>query len=115
MGSEVIILPIIFGVIFGIYYLYISARNRERLALIEKGVEASIFYSKKKHVTPIWKVIVLNLAMLSIGIALGVFLAAFLDSLGINTDIPLVPPSIFLMAGIGLLAGFFLTKKLTEE
>lgn len=47
MGSEVIILPIIFGVIFGIYYLYISARNRERLALIEKGAEASIFTAKR--------------------------------------------------------------------
>lgn len=48
MGSEVIILPIIFGVIFGIYYLYISARNRERLALIEKGAEASIFLQQKE-------------------------------------------------------------------
>ncbi len=115
MGSEVIILPIIFGVIFGIFYLYITARNRERLALIEKGAEASIFYSKRKHVTPVWKVIVINLAMLSIGIALGIFLAVFLDSIGIYAGFSLVPPSIFLMAGIGLLAGYFITKKLTEE
>nr|WP_316928088.1 hypothetical protein [Gillisia marina] len=43
MGSEVIILPVIFGVIFGIFYLYISARNRERLALIEKGGDALYF------------------------------------------------------------------------
>ncbi len=37
MGSEVIILPVIFGVIFAIAYLYFSTRNKERLALIEKG------------------------------------------------------------------------------
>ena len=43
MGSEVIILPIIFGVIFAIAYLFFSTRNKERLALIEKGADASIF------------------------------------------------------------------------
>ena len=48
MGSEVIILPLIFGVIFGIFYLYISARNKERLALIDKGAHASIFYGKDR-------------------------------------------------------------------
>ena len=47
MGSEVIILPVIFGVIFAIAYLYFSTRNKERLALIEKGADASIFVRGK--------------------------------------------------------------------
>ncbi|MUP44196.1 hypothetical protein E0K83_00365 [Gramella sp. BOM4] len=115
MGSEVIIMPIIFGVIFGMFYLYISARNRERLALIEKGADASIFYSKKKHVTPIWKVIVINLALLLVGIGIGIFLAEILRSaLGIDEDI-VYPGTIFLLAGLGLFAGFFTTKKLNED
>ena len=47
MGSEVIIIPIIFGVILAIAYLYFSTRNKERLALIEKGADASIFVRGK--------------------------------------------------------------------
>ncbi len=115
MGSEVIIMPIIFGVIFGMFYLYISARNRERLALIEKGADASIFYSARKSVTPVWKVIVVNLGMLLMGIGVGIFLAnLFADSFGMDEDVA-YPGTIFLLAGIGLLAGFFVTKKLNSD
>ena len=49
MGSELIIIPIIFGAIFGVFYLYFSTRNKERLALIEKGADASIFMKGKGH------------------------------------------------------------------
>ncbi|TBW26485.1 DUF6249 domain-containing protein [Gramella sp. KN1008] len=115
MGSEVIIMPIIFGVIFGMFYLYISARNRERLALIEKGADASIFYSKKKSVTPIWKVIVINLALLLVGIGLGIFIANLLSyNMGIDEDVA-YPGTIFLLAGLGLFAGFFATKRLNKD
>ncbi len=115
MGSEVIIMPIIFGVIFGMFYLYISARNRERLALIEKGADASIFYSKKKRVTPIWKVIVINMALLLVGIGLGIFIANILNyNMGLDEDVA-YPGTIFLLAGLGLFAGYFATKKLNED
>ena len=108
-------MPIIFGVIFGMFYLYISARNRERLALIEKGAEASIFYSRKKSMTPIWKVIIINLALLLVGIGVGIFIAAMLHyNMGVDEDIA-YPGTIFLLAGLGLFAGFFATKKLNED
>lgn len=115
MGSEVIILPVIFGVIFGMFYLYISARNRERLALIEKGADANIFYSGKRSVTPVWKVIVLNLALLCMGIGLGIFLSSIIESTTNLDGDSVYPGVIFFMAGSGLLVGFFLTKKLSEE
>lgn len=114
MGSEVIIMPIIFGVIFGMFYLYISARNRERLALIEKGADASIFYSAKKRVTPVWKIIVVNLGMLLAAIGIGIFIADLFVSFGMNDDVA-YPGTIFLMAGIGLLVGFFVTKRLNSD
>lgn len=115
MGSEVIILPVIFGVIFGIFYLYISARNRERLALIEKGADASIFYSNKKRVTPIWKVIVINLALLMVGIGIGIFVANILSlNMGVEEDVA-YPGTIFLLAGLGLFAGYFATKRLNKD
>ena len=115
MGSEIFIIAIIFGVIFGIFYLFISARNKERLALIEKGADASIFYSKKKSVTPMWKVIVVNIALLMMGIGLGIFIAGILSQVvGVDEDIA-YPGTIFLMAGAGLFTGFYLTKKLNED
>ncbi len=115
MGSEVIIVPAMFGVIFGIYYLFISTRNKERLALIEKGAEASIFFSAKKSLTPTWKVLVLNLAVLMMGIGLGIFIGNILHvSVGLPEEVAF-PGTIFLVGGISLFTGFFLTKKLVEK
>ena len=114
MGSEVIILPLIFGVIFGIFYLYISARNKERLALIEKGADASIFYGKDRKVTPIWKVIVINLALLLMGIGAGILISEVIVLAGFEESVAR-PGTIFLMAGVGLFLGFVLTKKLNKD
>jgi hypothetical protein len=36
-----------FGSAFGIVYVAITARNKERLALIEKGLDSSIFQTRK--------------------------------------------------------------------
>ncbi|MEM7086385.1 MAG: DUF6249 domain-containing protein [Bacteroidota bacterium] len=116
MEAGAVIIPIVFfAIIFGIFYLYISARNKERLALIEKGAEASIFYGKDKRVTPIWKVIVINLALLLMGIGIGIFIAAILHTtLGVDAEVA-YPGTIFLMSGIGLFSGFYFTKKLNHD
>ncbi|WP_421807765.1 DUF6249 domain-containing protein [Flagellimonas sp.] len=116
MGSEVIIIPIIFGVIFAIAYLYFSTRNKERLALIEKGADASIFVKgKRDEAAPVWKVLLLNLALLLMGIGAAIFVASILHySLGVDEEVA-YPGTIFLMAGIGLFVGFNMTKKLYRE
>ena len=115
MGSEVIVVPIIFGVIFAIAYLYFSTRNKERLALIEKGADASIFVKGRNGQTaPIWKVLLLNLALLLMSIGIGIFIAALLKNIGIEEDVA-YPATIFLMSGIGLFVGFTMTKRLEKE
>lgn len=111
---EVAILAIIFGSIFGVFYLYFSSRNKERLALIEKGADASIFAIGKQHAAPIWKVLVINVAFLFMGIGLGVFLASLLDSYSSLDSDAIYPSLIFFMAGIGLYVGFLQTKKLVD-
>ncbi|MHA7832263.1 MAG: DUF6249 domain-containing protein [Flagellimonas sp.] len=116
MGSEVIILPIIFGVIFAIAYLHYSTRNKERLALIEKGADASIFVrGKREGAAPFWKIIILNLSLLLMGIGVAIFVASILSyNLGVDEEVA-YPGTIFLMAGVGLMVGFNMTKKLEKE
>ena len=116
MGSEVIIIPIIFGVILAIAYLYFSTRNKERLALIEKGADASIFVrGKREGAAPFWKIIILNLSLLLMGIGAAIFVASILSyNLGVDEEVA-YPGTIFLLAGVGLMVGFNMTKKLEKE
>jgi len=110
---EIAIMAIIFGSIFGVFYLYISSRNKERLALIEKGADASIFNLSKKAGSS-WKVIVLNFAFLLMGIGSGVLLASILVEYSSLDDEAVYPALIFLMAGLGLYVGFTQTRKAVD-
>lgn len=107
---EVAIMAIIFGSIFGVFYLFISSRNKERLALIEKGADASIFNIGKRSGSS-WKVIIINLAFLLMGIGLGVFIANLLDTYSSLDSDAVYPALIFFMAGVGLFVGFTQTRK----
>ena len=116
MVAEVFIFISLFLVIFGIAYLHFSTRNKERLALIEKGAEASIFVKgKRERAAPVWKVLILNLALLLMGIGLGIIIAGILNQvLGVYSEIA-YPGTIFLMSGLALFIGFTMTKKLDKE
>ncbi len=113
---EDVLIPIsLFLAIFGIVYLYLSTRNKERLALIEKGADASIFMGNRSNSSPVWKIILLNLALLLMSIGLGVFIASFLVyNLGVDDGVA-YPGTIFLMAGVGLFTGFYMTKNLDKK
>ena len=124
---EVAILAVIFGSIFGVFYLFFSTRNKERLALIEKGADASIFIQSKRQAAPFWKILILNLGLLATGIGVGVLLGAVL-SLNFAYDGPwetrpnmYIRPetfyiaSVFICAGASLLVGFTITKRLDRE
>lgn len=113
---EELLVPLSFFLaIFGIVYLYLSTRNKERLALIEKGADASIFMRGRSQTAPIWKVFILNLALLLMGIGLGTFLASLLDNYTALDEDAIYPATIFFMAGVGLFLGFNMTKNLDKE
>ncbi|MDY0779774.1 DUF6249 domain-containing protein [Tenacibaculum sp. IB213877] len=112
-----IVFMFLFAIIFGIFYLFFTTRNKERLALIEKGADATIFFSKKEpqKTAPFWKVVVLNLSLLLMGIGIGVFIALVLHTYTQLEEGAIYPAMIFLMAGAGLFAGFNITKNLDKE
>ena len=44
-----ILVPLgLFAMIFGIVYLLVTSRNRERMALIERGADPTLFEARKK-------------------------------------------------------------------
>ncbi|WP_428224085.1 DUF6249 domain-containing protein [Flavobacterium sp.] len=112
MNEEILIPISLFLAVFGIVYLYLSTRNRERLALIEKGVDARIFMRGKNEGPAFYKVVLLNLALLLMGIGTGVFLALLLSTFTSLDEDALYPAMIFLTAGASLFVGFTLTKKM---
>lgn len=104
-----------FLMIFGIVYLIYSTRNRERLALIEKGVDASIFLEGKGKGVPMWKIFILNFAFLLIGSGIGIFIGLLITTYTAMNDGAVYPAVIITMSGIGLLAGFSKAKDLDKE
>ena len=114
MGPDILIPISLFLAIFGVIYLFLSTRNKERLALIEKGVDAGIFMKGRLSGIPTGRIIILNLALLLIGIGVGVFIALLLSTYTSLHDDAVYPATIFTMAGIGLFVGFYMTKNLEK-
>lgn len=110
--EEVLIPLIIFGTIFGVLYVYFTTRNKERLALIDKGADASLFNTgaTKNNFIKIF----LNIGCLAIGIGIGVLIGTFLQMQGMDEG-PALASMIFIGGGAGLVSGFFLTRKLDKE
>ncbi|WP_264535784.1 DUF6249 domain-containing protein [Flavobacterium sp. N1736] len=115
MGAQILIPISMFLMIFGIIYLFFSTRNRERMALIEKGVDASIFFKGVGKRGSAWKVFVVNFAFLLIGTGVGIFLALLITTYTSLEDDAVYPSIIFIMAGVGLLTGFKTAKDLDKE
>ncbi len=111
--EPLIVFLALFGTIFGIAYVFLTSRNRERLALIEKGVDASLFATKGSKFS-IAKFI-LNLALLFMGIGAGIFVGDLLsDSLNMKEEVT-IPSMLFIFGGLGLVAGFFITRSLEKK
>ncbi|OQY05889.1 MAG: hypothetical protein B6I20_00285 [Bacteroidetes bacterium 4572_117] len=105
-----ILVPIsLFASIVLILYLFFSTRNKERLALIEKGADANLFKSKLRPFP------VLKLGMFIIGIGLGIL---FGNIVAVNSSLE-EPTSyfsmIFLFAGTSLVISHLLEKKSKDE
>lgn len=102
-----IILTIIFGFIFAI--IYIGIRRKERMALLEKGVDASYFITKKANSTA------LKFGMLFVGVATGILLGNILVVATELEEEVSYFSMIFLFGGIALIVNYFIEKKESKE
>ncbi|WP_317900105.1 DUF6249 domain-containing protein [Aurantibacillus circumpalustris] len=107
-----ILVPIsFFLIVFGIAYLFLSTRNKERLALIEKGVDASVFMKGRSSGGSFYKVVLLNIALLLMGIGIGIFVGLILSTYTALNSEAVYPSVIFTTAGAALFIGFSMVKK----
>ncbi|XOV93552.1 MAG: DUF6249 domain-containing protein [Bacteroidota bacterium] len=117
----------LFATIFGISYVYFTTRNKERLSMIEKGADATLF-DRKGFKFSISKFI-LNIALLLTGIGLGILIGSLMGTdvyrfqetemsmyrgwTLIDKEIT-ISSMIFIFGGLGLIAGFFITRSIEK-
>ena len=116
----------LFFSVFGIFYFFYQSRNRERLAIIEKGLDPGLF-----RLPPAEKVknngrkngslikISLKFGMFLIGAGLGFTVGAIL--LIVFPDMPeeikvfLMIAMFFIFSGISLVSSYYLGRKLDKK
>ena len=106
MGEEIFIPLTFFAALFGIFYVYITARNKERLSMIEKGADASMFSTKRKYYA-----MTLKIGMLLVGISLGILIGSFIDEYTTLPEEVGYFSMIFLFGGLALVINALMEKK----
>ncbi len=76
MLTEILVPIAIFAAIFGIVYVVVTSRNRERMAMIEKGVDPKDFLTKPKTNNNG----IIKWALLLVGVGIGLFLGSILEA-----------------------------------
>jgi len=92
--------------IFGICYYYLTTRYKERISLLEKGLPKDYFKDTSNH-----RPFILLLGIVSIGIATGIILGAFLEAQEIRGyEDFFLPFALFLCLGVSLVISYFVLK-----
>lgn len=105
---EGIFVPISFFLaLFAILYVYWTTRTKERLALIEKGTDASIFKTETS------KFALLKWGIFLIALAVGVITGYALSN--VINEVAAFFTMILLSGGIGLIVAHFITYKLAKK
>lgn len=108
--TPVLVLAVIFGSIVTIVYL--SIRRKERMTMMEKGIDPSSFIPAKKA-----NLSALKYGILLISVALGILLGKYLANTAMFQfeEEAAYFSMIFLFGGLGLVIYHFMAKKMTAE
>jgi hypothetical protein len=112
MGSLIAFIAL-FATVFGIMYVFYTTRNKERMALIEKGADASLFNTGKGEGRKLfnWSKFTLKVGMLFMGIAVGIIVGAILSNAGILDEDAMYPAMIFFFGGLSLVLFYIIDRK----
>ena len=90
--------------------MWLTTRNRERLALIEKGMEAKIF--QEGPAKSYWA---LRIGLGLVGFAMGLFLGGIISTIGLMDEEPAMLSLAMMLGGAGLVVSFVIERKLNKE
>jgi len=111
MGTAFIFIAL-FASVFGIFYIFFTTRNRERLIMIEQGIDLSKSKEPKALKQPRTYTRIkfsLKLGMFLIGIGLGFVIAILLDQMFMIDQIEMfVIGVVFVFGGLGLVGGYLI-------
>lgn len=93
------------AIVLAIYY-NVRARNKERMALIEKGVDISEIYKKKGNQHGFFK-----FGFIIMGIGLGLVFGVVFSKIGLLPDVVSYFSMILLFGGVGVLVANYLVSK----
>lgn len=109
---EEIVIPVsMFLMIFAILYVYYTTRNKERMALIEKGADPKLFKSEPKSINYAnfkW-------GLFMIGVAVGIFLGVLFDEYTRLPEPPMYISMILICGGIALILAYLLRGRLEKK
>ena len=95
-----------FAALFGIGYVFLMTRHRERMTMLEKGVDTSLFSAKRS------KSQTLKFGMLSVGIAIGILVGNILYKNDWLDESVAYLSMIFLSGGTSLILNFIIDRKI---
>jgi len=99
--------------VFGIFYVFVTTRNKERMSLIEKGAEASLFNTGKEGQKSWfnWNKATLKFGMLLMGVGVGIIAGAILDSMNVMEHGAEYTSMVFLFGGLSLVLFYLIDRK----
>ena len=102
-----------FATVFGIMYVFYTTRNKERIALIDKGADASLFNTGKDGMKWSfgWGKFTLKVGMLFMGIAVGLIAGAILQSYQIMENGVAYTSMVFFFGGLSLVLFYLIDRK----
>lgn len=111
--QEVLVPLAMFAMIFGIVYVTVTSRHRQRMAMIDKGMDPGLLKEREVPFRTLRNGLVL------VGAGVGLFFGYLLDSrmpgYGVNGDMGDTPLPYFMMVmlccGIALIAHHFIAKQ----
>jgi hypothetical protein len=102
----------LFATVFGIMYMFLTTRNKERLALIEKGADASLFKTGKGEVKSLgWSKFTLKTGMFFMGIAVGIIAGALLSNARILNEAANYMSMILFFGGLSLVLFYVFDRR----
>ncbi|MCK5135380.1 MAG: hypothetical protein KAR19_06285 [Bacteroidales bacterium] len=111
MLSDIFVPVSIFAATFGIIFVIVTARNRERMAMIDKGVNPQDFMNRSKP--SVYGI--LKWALLLVGLGFGLFIGSLLETYTQIQEEPAYFASTLFFGGLGLVVAFIITKKAEDQ